>query len=149
MSEGIPQEAKKRWKQQAVQVLGEEFWGDLAGLWPDAGPRMDLYRDGNELVAMVELPGIAGPEAVTAALADRWLTISGDIAYPYPVTEDELLRSERTLGRFSRKIALPLPVNPDVVTASYRQGVLTLRMKLQQETASRTVAVDFGEEMPD
>ncbi|WP_058303361.1 Hsp20/alpha crystallin family protein [Gorillibacterium timonense] len=149
MSEGLSREAKRRWKQQAVQVLGEDFWDDLAGLWPDAGPRMDLYRDGQELVAVFELPGIAGPEAITVALATRWLTVSGETPYPYPVLEDELLRSERAIGRFSRRVALPEPVNPDAVQASYRQGLLTLRMRLLPETDSRTVAVEFGEDIPD
>lgn len=149
MSEGLPREAKRRWKQQAVQVLGPEFWEDIADLWPDPGPRMDLYRDGGELVAVFELPGIAESEAITVALATRWLTVSGEIPYPYPVLDDELLRSERAIGRFSRRVALPEPVNPDAVQASYRQGLLTLRMTLLPETDSRTVAVEFGEEPPD
>lgn len=146
MSEGLPREARRRWRQQAVQVLGEEFWDDLAGIWPDAGPRMDLYREGEDLVAVFELPGIAEPEAITVALATRWLTVSGDIPYPYPVAEEELIRSERAVGRFSRRIALPEPVDPDEVRASYNRGLLQLRMRLLPETDSRTVAVEFPEQ---
>jgi len=149
MSEGLPREARRRWKQQAVQVLGEEFWDDLAGIWPDASPRMDLYRDGGELVAVFELPGIAEPEAVTVALASRWLTVSGEVPFPYPVLEDELIRSERSVGRFSRRIPLPEPVDPDEVQASYSRGLLILRMRLLPETDSRTVAVDFADEAAD
>ncbi|MCL6459885.1 MAG: Hsp20/alpha crystallin family protein [Gorillibacterium sp.] len=145
MSSGHSRSNDKRWRAQAVQVLGEDFWDDLAGVLPSPGPRTDLYRYDGQLIAVMELPGVVAPDSLTVSLTDKWLQVSGEIPYAYPVNEEELLRTERSIGRFSRKLPLPDSVNPDEVNASYRNGLLILRMSLKAETSTRTVAVSFEE----
>ncbi|MBC8079957.1 MAG: Hsp20/alpha crystallin family protein [Gorillibacterium sp.] len=148
MSSSHSRSNSKKWRAQAVQVLGEDFWDDLAGVLPYPGPRTDLYCHEGELIAVMELPGLISPDRLTVALTDKWLQVSGEIPYNYPVNEEELLRLERATGHFSRKLPLPESVNPDEVNATYRNGILILRMSLKAETNTRTVAVSF-EETPD
>lgn len=132
---------ERKWRAQAMEVLGEDFWEDLAGILPQQTPRTDIYRHGDQLIAVMELAGVAEPESLGVSLTDKWLMVSGEIPYDYPVGEEQLVRAERTCGRFSRRIALPDAVNPDEVFADYQNGLLVLRMALRPEAGMRTVAV--------
>jgi HSP20 family protein len=146
---------ERKWRAQAMEVLGEDFWEDLAGILPQQTPRTDIYRHEDQLIAVMELAGVAEPESLSVSLTDKWLMVSGEIPYDYPVGEEQLVRAERACGRFSRRIALPDAVNPDEVFADYKNGLLVLRMALRPETGMRTVAVRYepsqeegGEEAP-
>jgi len=132
---------ERKWRAQAAEVLGEDFWEDLASILPQQIPRTDIYRHGDQLIAVMELAGVAEPKSLSVSLTDKWLMVSGEIPYDYPVSEEQLIRSERDCGRFSRRITLPDAVNPDEVNAEYRNGLLILRMALRPEADTRTVAV--------
>jgi HSP20 family protein len=72
------------------------------------------------------------------------LTVSGE--RKSGVTEenerDGYYRMERHFGSFYRQIPLPGPVRPEGVTAKYQQGVLTVQLEKESETAgAKTVQV--------
>lgn len=95
----------------------------------DSFPRVDIYQQGSELVAVIELPGVEKGSDVNLALdADR-LFVSGTVPEHYSgVAASDILTSERQRGRFEREIELPRRVLPNKVRAYYKNGLLTVHM---------------------
>ncbi len=59
--------------------------------------------------------------------------------------ESKTLRRERSVGNFQRKVELPLPVEPDGVTAELNEGVLSVRLpKADPEKGKRRVPISRG-----
>lgn len=90
-------------------------------------PAVDAHRDGEDLVAAVDLPGIDPENDVSVELSNsgRTLTISGERKLRH---EAEGMREVR-YGSFSRTMNLPEEVSQDAISAEYDAGVLTVRVK--------------------
>lgn len=54
-----------------------------------------------------------------------------------------MYRKERYVGRFQRSIQLPSAVSQEGVKASYKNGVLEVRMPKLSEEHKRRIDVDF------
>lgn len=145
MDEFISPSVWKKVRSQAGQILGEDFWEDVSQFFPRQGPRTDLYRTDRELVAIVELPGLKSADSLNVACSGRILHVSGETAYNYPIPEDELILSERLIGRFSRKIPLPEAVVPHDVQARYQQGLLIIRLTVAPDLGNESVSVEFDD----
>jgi HSP20 family protein len=59
------------------------------------------------------------------------------------IREETLHRKERFVGRFQRSVSLPVRVKAEGTTASYRNGVLEVRMPKETAEASRRIDVRF------
>ncbi|MDQ3626226.1 MAG: Hsp20/alpha crystallin family protein, partial [Verrucomicrobiota bacterium] len=89
-------------------------------------PALDLYQTTDDIVALVELPGMR-KEDIELSLHDGMLTISGE--RKSDVSEnDKAARSERFVGKFRRSISLPTRVDANKVNATYKDGVLTVTL---------------------
>lgn len=111
--------------------------------WQENGliPAVDIYATNDELLVYVNLPGLSG-EDVEVTTAKDTLTISGEYK---PVTLPEgtaCLRQEISTGKFKRTFRLPLPIQSDQVTASFKNGVLEIKLPKEEEIKSRTVKID-------
>ncbi len=100
-------------------------------------PALDVRESGDEYRVLVDLPGVKS-EDVVVEVSDRMLTISGSRA---PVETGEARRSERPFGSFVRRLTLPESVDPDTVTAEYRDGVLELRIPKRDEVKPKKIAI--------
>ena len=93
----------------------------------DAGfgwPNVEISKTAGEIIVTAELPGLAEKD-VDVQLADGVLVISGE---KKSESEDkERLFSERTYGRFERRIPLD-GVDEEKVSASFKNGLLTVKM---------------------
>ena len=91
-------------------------------------PALDTeVRDG-KLVVTADLPGI-DPKSVDVSVSGDRLTIQGERKAEREETEAGRFYREVRYGRFERSVRLPGPIDPDSVTASYRNGVLEISMK--------------------
>lgn len=97
-------------------------------LW---GPPVNLYRKGDALIVEAAMPGMKKEEIEVHCTEDT-LTLEGDRRLPSYREADEFLRYELREGRFSRVLPLPYPVNPDRVTAEYREGILVVTCPLKE-----------------
>jgi HSP20 family protein len=71
------------------------------------------------------------------------LTISGE-RKPAPPSDDKRAAvhiDERFAGRFSRVVSLPDDVDPNAVTASYRDGVLHVSIRRRESAQPRRIAI--------
>jgi HSP20 family protein len=105
-------------------------------------PALDLYQNDNNVVAIVELPGMR-KEDIDISLHDGMLTIAGE--RPNPSKENENSeRTERFSGKFRRSITLPTRVDAGKVSASYKDGLLTVTLPKAEEAKPKKVEVTIA-----
>jgi HSP20 family protein len=93
-----------------------------------------------ELYAFV--PGL-DPANVEVNLEKGVLTVSGERANDLETPEKNATVhvNERFSGRFRRVISLPDDIDPDAVTAAYRDGVLHISAKRRESVQSRRITI--------
>ncbi|NYZ60920.1 Hsp20/alpha crystallin family protein [Candidatus Micrarchaeota archaeon] len=93
-------------------------------------PLADLRKEKNELVLMVEMPGLC-KEEIKVDLHGNRVRISGGRKEGKEEKGKSFYRKERFLSTFSRELALPEEVDPSSAKAKYENGVLEIRMKIK------------------
>jgi HSP20 family protein len=103
-------------------------------------PAIDLYEDNDHLIVKAELPGMK-KEDIEVSLHNESLVISGERKSESGNGRSETSRSERFFGRFQRSLVLPKPVDPNEVTATYKDGILTVSLSKTEESKPKQIAV--------
>jgi len=111
-----------------------------SGLFGDWAPALDVYQEKDDVVVLVELPGMKREE-IEVSLHDGLLSISGERKEETAAKDSTVQRSERYFGRFSRSIALPVAVEADKVTATYQDGVLRVVLPKAPEAKPKQISV--------
>jgi HSP20 family protein len=109
---------------------------DLFSGW---SPALDLYQTNDNVVAVLELPGMR-KEDIDISLHDGTLTIGGERKRSSSNGE-KAERSERYVGSFRRSITLPVQVDPNKVSATYRDGILTVTLPKAEEAKPKRIEV--------
>ena len=114
------------------QMMGGFFPG-LPALEPTRSflPSFEVYTTDHDLVVSAELPGI-DPADVEVEVTPEAVHVSGELKQESEIKEDNYYRSERHYGRFERVLPLPYPVKDTEAKASYKHGVLTIRLPLAE-----------------
>jgi HSP20 family protein len=114
-------------------------FGSTRGLSGLGWPQIDIDETDKEVFITAELPGLDEKD-VSLEIADGVLSISGE---KKTESEDKARRfSERYYGRFERRIPLE-DVDEDKVSASFKNGVLTITMpKLAEAKNVRRIAIN-------
>jgi HSP20 family protein len=104
---------------------------------------VDIYETDTEVVAECDIPGLEKKEDVHIDVDQDTLTIAGSIHRNREIKDDQFHRQERFSGRFQRTIPLPVRVKSEGVEATYRNGVLEIRMPKMQGETRRRIDVQF------
>ena len=121
------------------------FWPNTARqaqLFNGWTPAMDLYQTNDDIVAMVELPGMR-KEDIEISLHDGMLTISGE-RKDENAEGEKAARTERFVGKFRRSISLPTRVDSNKVNATYRDGILTVTLPKAEEAKPKQIQVNVS-----
>lgn len=105
-----------------------------------ATPTVDLFEDKEDVVVKAEMPGLEKKD-VEVNLTDSRLTIKGEKKKEEEVKEEDYFYSERSYGAFARVLELPCKVKGDKVKASFKNGVLEVRLPKSEEAKARSVSV--------
>lgn len=97
-------------------------------------PLADVIDEGDELVALIELPGV-NKEDIRVNVTPTMLKVRVEKKQDKERKEAGYYYRERSYGGFYRAISLPTEVLPEQVKASYKNGVLEVRMKKKVKTA--------------
>jgi HSP20 family protein len=106
-------------------------------------PPIDVYETGADLVVAVELPGVREKD-IHLSMAGDVLSLRGQRGTAAEAREENYHRIERWSGMFERHVQLPIPVQVDRIRASYRDGVLEIRLPKRTETAPREITIEVG-----
>ncbi len=129
-------------RREMDHLLGDIFGPTFEGLSPVAvrgQPALNLWDQGEELVAEMELPGVKS-QHIDVSVAGDELTIK--VERP-DVSEEGVTyhRRERPTGAFTRALSLPCAVDADRVKAELDKGVLTLRLPKTEAAKPRKIDV--------
>ena len=103
---------------------------------------LDLYREGEQFIALFDLPGV-DPASVDIDIEDRTLTIRAERLAVAPEGA-QWLSHERPFGTFARQLTLGNGVALDQVEAEYVDGVLKLVIPVAEEAKPRKITVQRG-----
>jgi HSP20 family protein len=119
-------------------------FGSLSGAGRMGWPSVEVSETDRDLRISAELPGM-NEKDVEVLMQDGVLTLRGE--KKSEVEDKERAFSERTYGRFERRIPLGQDVDEDKVEAAFKNGVLTITVPKTAQAASQTkrIAINSGE----
>ncbi len=117
-----------------------DFYGQPVGqAWV---PPVDVFEsDNHEFVIKAELPDMKR-EDISLTFENGTLTLHGERKAEHETSKDRFHRVERQYGSFSRSFTLPPTVDASRISASYTDGVLTVR--LPQREDAKPKQIDIG-----
>lgn len=113
------------------------------------GPRqmpMDLYRDGDHYVLTADLPGI-DPGSVDIDVDGQLLTIRAERTLSAGDGVKWITR-EREAGSFLRQLSLGQGLDTEHISASYRNGVLSVTIPVSEKAKPRKISVATEQDSP-
>jgi len=127
------------------RLFGEVFGrtnGGQEGSWFSGAwtPPVDIYETDEALILQVELPGLSKDE-VSVELKDNTLVLRGERKHSHEVKEENYQRMERTYGAFQRSFVLPATVDQNRVMASFKDGVLELKLPKAEVAKPKRIAI--------
>jgi len=103
-------------------------------------PPIIVSTSGDNVIVRAELPGVKTSDLDVQVLDDV-LTIKGERISIIDTARVTYLRKERNYGTFARFIMLPEKVDVEKVTASYKNGVLTIILPKPAELKPKQVVI--------
>jgi HSP20 family protein len=102
-------------------------------------PPINVFEQGHDILAIVELPGV-DKDKLQIEAKENTIRISGTKAADY---EDgaSVHRRERDFGQFDRTISIPVKLDPDGIRAEYRDGVLALFLPRADSDKPRSIKI--------
>jgi HSP20 family protein len=105
---------------------------------------LDVYATDEDLVVEANLPGVK-PEEVEITVEGNTLTIAGETRSSRKDDDGSTIISEIRRGAFSRTLALPVGLEPAKATATFEDGVLTLRIPKAEQIKTRQIKITSGD----
>lgn len=117
-------------------------WGDEPTL-VSSSVRVDLEDRADELVLTAELPGFETDD-IDVRVTDRTLHLEAEhTAEAEETAEGEYLKRERRRTSVARSVSLPEAVETDDISASFNNGVLTVRLpKSEPATQGEEIEIE-------
>ena len=134
--------------QRQMNALFENFWRGadrpFAGLDLPLGegmPRTDVVETDNGVEISIELPGMEQKDVEVSLTGDS-LTIRGEKKIEKQEDKKGYYVSERSYGSVYRSIPLPPGVDADKADATFKNGVLTVRLPQTAEAKEKVKRVE-------
>ncbi len=131
--------------QDRINRIFNESFGSSRELDDDSGlydwrPPVDIYETADGFILKVELAGVE-KEDVSVEVKENVLTLKGERLLDPEIKDEQYFRKERTFGKFQRSFTLQQSIKPEQVTASFKNGVLTVAVPRPVEEKSKQVTV--------
>ncbi len=138
MAQNSPARRSEWWPGARMAELFD--WLDRPGFpaWREAERmiRIEEVRDDDTLVIRAEMPGIDPDKDVEVTVRDHRLVLRAERREDTTTEEQGVKRSEFRYGSFSRVVPLPPEAKDDDVTATYKDGVLEVRVPVVSEAVA-------------
>jgi len=108
-----------------------------------AFPPVDMYEEGDEIVIIADVPGFS-KEDLKIQVKEDAVVISGERREKLTdrVKEDNIIKFERYVDKFSRRLELPVPVDPDTAKARFESGMLKITIKKQEGEKAKEIPIE-------
>ena len=131
------------WPDDFQRIVSQFFADAEAPLQGAFAPALDVEENDDNFTLHVEIPGVK-PEDVDVSIEEGVLTIAGARDFYEDKQADGFRRVERRFGTFHRSVRLPDRVDPDGVTAEYKDGLLTVTVPKAESAKPRRIEVATG-----
>ncbi|MGE5613570.1 MAG: Hsp20/alpha crystallin family protein [Bacillota bacterium] len=105
-------------------------------------PRVDVYQTENDVVVKAEIPGVS-KEDLKLFIDDDSVRISGQTKKEKEFSDENVYRSERYYGSFSRTIPLPVEVKSENARAEYKDGILSITVPKSEPSKAKGRKIDI------
>lgn len=112
--------------------------GDLA--IAELTPLVDVVEDDNEFLIKAELPDVKKSD-VKVLIQNGVLQISGERKLEKEEKGKKYHRIERSYGSFERSFSLPESSKPELMTADYDNGLLTVHVPKDKAAKPKSIEV--------
>lgn len=103
-------------------------------------PLADVSETKDGFSVKVELPGMK-QEDIAVSMEENVLSVKGERKHETETNEEDYSRIERVHGAFERQFTFPATVDMDRIHATYRDGVLEIRLPKKEEAKPKTVKI--------
>lgn len=122
----------------------DRFFGErpYISMFPKLGwdLAVDLYEEGGNVVAKMNLPGVK-PEELDITINEDSLRVSGSREEEQEIDKKDYYSKEIRRGSFSRLVGLPGSVDASKAEAKYADGILTVTMPTIEGKGKKEVQV--------
>jgi HSP20 family protein len=125
--------------QQMLDASRSSSWLDSGPSGVGAYPPANVFRQGDDFVVLLELPGIRKSD-LNIQVKDNSLRIAGRKTVDYP-EKAGLHRRERLSGDFDRALTMPVQIDAERVKAEYRNGMLALFLPRADRDKPRSITI--------
>jgi HSP20 family protein len=110
------------------------------GLW---SPQVEMFERDNQLMLRADLPGLTKDD-VDVEFSNDGITIEGERKNEHEEKGEGYFRSERSYGRFFRRVPVPEGVDIDNAKASFDNGVLEITMPAPKREERKPRRLEIG-----
>ena len=123
----------------SMQSVQQQF--NRPGTW---SPRIEAFQRGDEFIVRAELPGLK-KEDVRVNVTEDSIVIEGERRDEFENTHGDVYHSERSYGSFYREIPLPEGAISENTSASFKNGVLEVKLQAPPSEVRRGRSIDINE----
>jgi HSP20 family protein len=141
-----PWEEERRMR-EFIRRMMRSFWRPLARPWRELREEfrydtfpVDLSETNGELVLHADLPGFEKDD-IKIHVTENSIDICAEKKREKKIQTKTMYRQERAIGALRRYITLPVQVDPEKVTAEFKNGVLTVTMKKKKVKKGKEVKI--------
>ncbi len=149
----VPMNALSLYRPRSIQKaledfdrLFDSFFGDFGdsngkGVLSTRIPAVDVRETEDAYILEAELPGF-DEKSISAHVDGKVLTIETKRDEKTEKREGTYVLQERYCQAFKRSFTLPEDANPDAITASFKNGLLTMTIKKQPEAQRKLIKIE-------
>lgn len=125
----------------------DRMLGDVRGAQPSGtgiwAPRVEAFQKGDTFIVRAELPGLK-KENVEVNVTDDAIVIQGERSEEHERNDEGFYASERSYGSFYRAVPLPEGVIADSAKASFKDGLLEVRLQAPPSEVSKGRRIEIA-----
>lgn len=130
-----------------IENLFDHFFGNQSNSTATASsqakltPRADVIETEKGYALVMELPGVKVDD-VSIEMKENQLAVSGSKKIAELQEGQRVAKSERRAGEFSRTFEFSSRVDADAISASFTDGLLTIRLPKCEKAMPRKIKID-------
>ena len=124
-----------------MQAEVADLFGRTNDSYAPGYPPVNVWANDEGAVVTAELPGVE-PDKLDISVVGNRVTLAGSRPADDLKDEERVLRTERGYGDFQRSIGLPFRVESEHVEASFKNGILTLKLPKASVERPRKIEIE-------
>jgi len=121
-----------RWEWPSLGEMAKPFEGKM--------PKVDVIERDDEVVVKAELPGVDKKD-LDVSVTENSVTIKGTTSHEEKEEKGDYYRCEISRGAYARTVTLPSYVDADKAKASFKDGVLELKLPKVEKSKRRNIEI--------